>query len=394
MNEFERRLERTLLARAETVVAGQRLSGDAVVAAGRSAHRRRRTAAAAIVAAAVAVIVGAGVLAQTRDLGATPVPPGSASPSAVDTPPAPVPFGSVGVSLMGYDRIVTPEGTSVPLRGPKGFGSIQTVRVPDGWVLLLNGVANREEVTQVWFQSGDGDAVRVGDLMSYFEVSRDGRRVATHDGDLGTMAVYELPSLRRLARVSAPTENAYVAGIGGDWVVMAESVATWRESRAHAWNIVTGEVISTHAGVEVWGVSRDGQVLRRVADGASKACVDLVPIGQVGRDAGGWCTAELAEDGMRGALAPSGGWVMLHDYRDGRDHRYWVGVADIRVGAGRPVPIAIRIGLESGFFWDTDSSFVVSSKSGETYRCQPVRPCQPLIVPQTQGSLTLFGSVG
>jgi hypothetical protein len=388
MNEFERRLERTLLTRAETVVAGQRLSGDSVVAAGRTAHRRRRQGiGAAVVAGALAVVVGAGVLAQTRSVGTGPVPPGSPPPASPTTEDVPVsPPGVAPVTALGLDvagvaghRILGPNGEPFTVPLPDGQTIDAVVHVPGGWVIQSNLDSSGPDAGfYLWFRDTTGQLTGMGRVWGGFEVSPDGRRVVNAGPD--EIVAYEVPSLRVIDRTTPSSVGSVVHGIVGDWVVLKDVAGDGTPMRAYTWNLRTGQVRGTDADVNIWGVTDDGRVLRRVLQNADRGCVDLVPVADLPtvRDTG-LCSEQFSLWNAGGAsLSPDGTWALVSV--NAEPSQVWVRVADLRAGRWRPVPADLP---ESGSvkFWYSDDALIFWADSWEYYHCRPTEPCFRLAVP-------------
>jgi hypothetical protein len=394
MTELEQRLERILVARAETVVAGQRLSGDKLVQAGRAARKRRRQGiVAAVAAGALAVVVGASVLAQTRSVRTDPVPPGSAPASS---PPAPqvaptggVPIASLGVDVAawGGNRVIPAEGAPFTMPLPAGHGILELVRVPSGWVMLSTLDSQGPEAGHyLWFVTGGLEATSLGRLWGNYAVSRDGGRlvVAAGDADRLRVAAYELPELRYIGDVRVEGFGPMVDGIAGDWVVLSDVTGDGSPTPAHIWNLRTNQLRSSDEDVNVWGVTHDGRVLRRVLPDPNRGCVDVVAAtGLPTVRNTGLCSDRMTIDATFWAeISPDGVWVMLPPGPDPGPMAgpVWVRAADLRAGRWRPVASGLPESARP-VFWDTDRSVIVRTDEASYLRCWPPDPCVALAVP-------------
>jgi hypothetical protein len=402
MNEMERTLQRSLVARADTVVAGERLSGDAVVAAGRTARRRRRQGVtAAVVAGALVVVVGVGVLAQTRSVGTAPVPPGSGGPtssSATTTPTNPTgepplsPPGAVPVASLGIDlavpaanRVFPADGNPFTVPLPAGHAIDGLVRVPDGWLLTSYLDSQGPEAGfYLWFVPKAGEPTSLGRNYGNFEVSADGRRLVVASGeDHLTVTAYDLPSLRFIARVRIEGPGPLVSAIVGERVVLYDATGDGSPTRAYVWNLRTEQLRATDADVNLWGVTDDGRVLRRVARDQGPGCVDLVAAVDLPtvRDTG-LCSEVMGRMGHSVDISPDGTWALMTIASEtgSREPPVWVRTADLRAGRWRPTASGLT-GFVSPLFWDTDQTVIVRGDESEYFRCRPTQPCQRLAVP-------------
>jgi len=393
MNELEHRLEQTLTARADTVVAGERLSGDAVVAAGRAARRRRRRGlVGAVTAGALAVVMGATVLVQTRSVGTVPESPGSApAPSEFTAQPEPVfsPPGAPSVTSLGFDVAAEAGNLVIPADGaefvvplPRGQTLTGLVRVPSGRVLESYLDAQGDEAGfYLWFMPHGARLIDLGRLWGNTAVSSDGRRLVVAGGDDHMdVTAYELPSLRPIAQVRVEGSGPLVRGIAGDWVVLSDTAGDGSPTRAHTWNLRTGALRTTDADVNIWGVTDDGRVLRRVRQGERSGCVDLVAVTDLPTvRLTGLCSLSVALwSTAGGSLSPDGRWALLSTTAD--DGPVWIRVADLRAGEWRPVRSGLpEVGSIS--FWDTEQSVIFWADSWEYYRCRPAGSCVRLAVP-------------
>ena len=414
MSEMERVLQRSLMARADTVLAGERLSADAVVAAGRVARRRRRQGVGAAVAAgALAVLVGVGVLAQTRSVGTSPVPPGSGAPTsspATSTPttgePPLSPAGAIPVATLGIDLAVPASNRVIPAAGdpftvllPPKHAIHELVRVPDGWIAQSYLDSEGDEAGfYLWFVPTAGEPTGLGRIYGNFMVSADGRRlVAASVEDAMTVTAHELPSLRTIARVRIEGSGPLVVGIVGDRVVLRDASGDSSPTRAHVWNLRTGQLRGTDAEVNIWGVADDGRVLRRVsATDGRRGCADLLAIVDLPtvRDTG-TCSAAMGRAVLFGELSPDGTWALMSLVSESGSPEppVWVRTADLRAGRWRPVASNMS-DLAAVLLWDTDQTVVVRVDQSEYHRCRPTGSCQRLAVPAYPDGVILAGSRG
>jgi hypothetical protein len=310
-----------------------------------------------------------------------------------------VPVAEIGVSVLREDKVYPPEGGPFGLSLPANLHVTGGVRVPGGWVLYVGGAANGGEVAYVWFKPNQGQAKRIGNLWGNFaQVSPDGRRLVAFEEDGSALAVHDLPSLRRIWRqpVTEPFGPIIIAGLTGDWLVLSRPADDWRGSPAEVWNVTApNQFLSADTPVSVWGVSRDGRVLRRVARPDGRACVDVVAaadLPQVG-DAGA-CSPDLGSEFFYdGQLSPDGQWAVLTAFTGSGQSLYWISTTDIRAGEWRPVLMDPVIGLVKGSLWQAGHTFVVVAGS-KTYRCHPDEPCQTVIVePQSSAGVTLIPAI-
>jgi hypothetical protein len=173
-----------------------------------------------------------------------------------------------------------------------------------------------------------------------------------------------------------------VLGASGDFVVIREASGDGTPTVAASWNTLTGELRITDRPLNIWGVARNGQVLRQVfvaGNGPpSKACVDLVAITAMStvRETG-YCAPSMAVGGTRGILSPDGLWALIGV----ANSESWqlARTADLHAGLWRPQATGMPAGAWATL-WDTDSTFIVSTPAGQIYRCGLTAPCQPLAI--------------
>jgi hypothetical protein len=398
MNELEQRLERTLTARADTVVVSDRLSGDAILVAGRAARRRRRHGAiVAVAAGALAVVVGLSLLPLSRPAGTVPVPPGSAPASPTQALPPPLsaepepvlsPPGAVPVAALGLDVVAGAGNLIVPAEGaeftvplPAGHGIRGAVRVPGGWVLdsYLDS-QGPDGGFWMWFVPTGQRPTSLGRLYGNYRVSRDGRRLVVAGSDEAfAVSAYELPSLRKVAEVRIEGPGPFVSGVAGDWAVLRDASGDPGATRAYTWNLRTRQLRGTDAKVNILGVTDDGRVLRRVYQGQRRGCVDLVAVADLPTvELTGLCSAAMGALIRWAELSPDGTWVLMAT--DASERPVWVRTADLRAGRWRPVASELPTG-SSALFWDTAGTVLVRVDEYEFYRCRPTRACERLAVP-------------
>jgi hypothetical protein len=407
VNELERRLERTLTARADTVVAGARLSGDAVVAAGRTARRRRRHAfGAAVTAGALAVVVGATILAQTRSVGTAPSPPGSGAPASTPATPIRVPplspSGALPVASLGIDVFDPATNLVIPADGapfmpplPPGHALLGLDRVPDGWVMssYLNTGGGDSEL-YVWLVSTAGEPSGLGRFHGGFDITADGRRIVVAGGaDPLAVTAYELPSLRPIARVRIEGPGPSMVGIAGDVVVLQDAARDPGPTRAYTWNLRTGQLRASDASVSIWSVTDDGRVLRRAQSGGGRpGCVDLVAVADLPTVRNtGLCPDVGGALVTSASVSPDGAWALLT--MESNDPPVWVQVTDLRAGRWRPLASGLPA-LASGMYRDTDQTVLVLVDQWEIYRCRPTEPCQRLATPAYPDGVVFGGRPG
>jgi len=378
----EERLGSVMAQRADTLVEGPRFSADDIVAAGRSAVVRRRTVAAASVAAGVVVLLVVAGLATAAKPRPDVLPP--ADPPAISA-------GDIGLDVLSGNVIQRPDGSRVSLALPAGVTAGGATRVPGGWVVE----AGSDDESSLWFAVETGRATRIGRLFGNYQVSADGRLLVASGttADPATVIAYELPSLRELARTSFDSGmGPVVAGISGDRVLLNGAQGSPGRSEAAVWNIRTGDLHPT--GIELWtfGVSLDGDVLRRVdragpggAKDVTSACVDVVPLADslpVGQT--GLCAVHLATPEGYGQISPDGDWAFLNtSAAGGSGNLALVRSADLRAGRWQPLALDLPSQAEP-VFWDTEETFIVyevAEPRDRRYRCGVARPCEPLVMP-------------
>jgi hypothetical protein len=385
----ERHLERTLAVRAGSVAPSAALSAERVIAAGMVARRRRRQGRVlAVATAVVALAVAAGTLTQVRGATTTPVPPGSPPPSTASTTSPPlggVPVGSVGLAVISGSRVVLPDGTQLTLPLPDGYTAGEATQVPSGWV--YTGYRDAEGFS-LYFGPNGGQPIRMGSLFGNYVVSGDGRTLVAGavNGANNTVVAYELPSLRQIASVTVEAGlGPVVDGIGGDWVVFRNASGDGSPTAAYTWNVRTHTLHPASATVNVWGVSRDGHVLRRVLMDQQRGCLDLVTMGAfptVGPT--GVCSDHLSlDEAFDGRVSPDGLWAFVR--QDGLHNPVLLRTADIHSGRWLPVTTALPENSRA-LFWDTDSTFIGQGPDDRYYRCSvPGGQCVTLVLPSGLG---------
>jgi hypothetical protein len=205
--------------------------------------------------------------------------------------------------------------------------------------------------------------------------------VISQDNDI---QAFELPSLRLIRQVRIDGVGPLVRGIAGDWVVLSDVAGDGSPTRAFTWNLRSGQVRKSDDDVNIWGVTDDGRVLRRVIQSESRGCVDLVAVTELPTVRyTGLCSSRMTIDHTFWAdLSPDGAWaVMPPDAAAGETGGpVWVPVADLRAGRWRPEASGLPENATPSF-WDTDVTVIVSEGQWTYFRCRPPKPCAPLAVP-------------
>jgi hypothetical protein len=383
---IEDRLSDTLAHRASSV-ATTRIASDAVVVVGRAAVRRRRVAAITTVAASVTALITIAAIAVTGGpQGARPpgdIPSPSTPPSQSD--PAGFVPGVLGLSVLYRNTIFSADGTSFVL--PFADGVAEVVLAENGWVVLTGA----QDGQSLWYVPRWGQAARIGSPGGNFKVSSDGTvLVVTGINGRSNVDAYRLPSLERFQHTTFDSGTGpRVAGIAGDRALLNGAQGSPGASTAAVWNLRTGSLRKTAVDVWVWGVARDGRVLRRVdrfvpgTKDRLNACVDVVtmtdtlPTGDTG-----YCDNDWLDVGGA-SLSPSGDWAVVnvlskHDsagppilIRTDELHR------DGRLSA-RPMEPQGRVIPE---FWASDEAFITSPMGdGKLFRCTTTGSCTPIIL--------------
>lgn len=380
----------------EELVGGPGFSADDVVRAGRSAVRRRRAAGVSAVAA-LAALVTAGAYAALPDPEAVGpvVPPAThapAPPSPRPTPPAPprTALSDLGIAAYAGNTVVGPERQRVELPFPAD--EVATVaRVPDAWVV--------ETATGLWYLPEDGDPDLIGQLGTpVLSAEGDVLIASTRDGTAMVVAV-ALPSLEELGRTTFDTGVGPIAvGVVDGLVLLRGAQGGPGPSQSAVWDLATGTArpAATDA-MWLWGVSRDGDVLRRVDERGgdnpkeiTAACIDVVPVADtVSADLTGWC-GEDAGAMFFGSISPDGAWVYLGSGDPAVPDPGLIAAADLRAGDWRPIP------TEQGrpVLWDTDMTFLAEgSPQGGYVRCDTTGHCEPVVLPAELGPDALLVQV-
>lgn len=395
-DQLERRLEQTLSGRAATI-AGPRFTANDLIAAGRGLRARRRRMAIAGAGIAVVAVITATTLLGAKGLlsGQAQVTPATRGPSpSGNEVPRRIPAGEVGLDVIADGRLFPHDGSPRELGLPAGEDPRQAIRTPDGWLIETQAEATGGGL---WFVRSGGEPIRIGSLSGTFAVSPDGRTLAA-DGAVepDLVTAYELPSLRQIRSVRN-TAGPITLGVSGDWAVVKDVSGDPSPTTAYAWNYRTGELRPTEKPINVWGVTADGRVLRRVIDDSATTprtgCVDLVEIGALSPvGASGYCGVEVGNADMGGLISSDGAWAVLHL---GVQELVLVRTADLRNGTWQPVGAGFPADVDP-LFWTTDSALVVADRVARAYYyCRPLDPCQPLAVPgQSRQGLVIVPEVG
>ena len=312
------------------------------------------------------------------------------------SPPGAVPVASLGIDLAvpTLNRVIPAQGAPFTVPLPAGHGMDDLVRVPDGWLLTSYLDSQGPEAGfYLWFVPTAGEPTSLGRVYGNYKVSADGRRLVVGSGDDAMVVnAYELPSLRPIRNVRIEGPGPMVSGIVGERVVLYDATGDGSPTRAYVWNLRTGQLRATDADVNIWGVTDDGRVLRRVARGQGRGCVDLVAAVDLPtvRDTG-LCSEVMGRMGLWVDLSPDGTWALMTIASEtgSREPPVWVRTADLRAGRWRPTASG-QTGLVSPLFWDTDQTVIVEQNEGEYHRCRPTQPCQRLAVPAYQEGV-IFG---
>jgi hypothetical protein len=402
----EQRLGETLARRADELGRGPRFSAEDIVQAGRAALRWRRAVFIASAATGVvAVLVVAGIIAATggheRRLPAGPptltqIPtPSTPAPSA--SAPAGPSAASLGLNVLSGNVILLPDGRRVTLALPAGVSIWSASRASAGWVLQTFATGGAGGSSALWFAPDAGPVQRIVAPADDYRVSADGHLLVAAGGlqPGGTspaVTAFEVPSLRLLRQTSFDSGvGPAVAGISGDRVALYGAQGSPGSSTAAVWNLRTGTLRRTNQPIWTWGVSRAGQVLRRVdryGPGGEKdiaaACIDVVTIGDtIQTDQTGLCATWLAKPDGRGLLSPDGTWAVLSmtTTASGQPATALVRAADLHAGQWRPVPVNLPTGSIPEF-WDTDETIIFSVVGhGGVYRCGINGSCLSVAMP-------------
>ncbi|WP_412749118.1 hypothetical protein [Krasilnikovia sp. M28-CT-15] len=367
------RLVATLERRAGAVDDGPRFGAADVVRAGNRRIRRRRATVAATAAAVVAATLTGSLIAR----------PSASPPSHPATSPAPS-TSAVRMDLLSRNTVFRADGSRVALGLPGGRSAKDAVRVRAGWVVTAQPVSGGK--TEVWFVPDHGTARSAGTVFGGVAVSPDNRvLVVAHDAS--HVGAYELPSLREIRRqtfeegmgpgvLGATDDVALLDGGSGDGTPM----------RGAVWNFRTGSFTTTRADIPAWGMSDDGQVLRRIGD-----CVDVVPVTvTVPSMHQGWCPTHGPVEGRSGTISPDGRWASL-DVRSADEQAEPTTVllrtADLKAGRWRPVPTGGP--ADAHPIWLTGDVFVLEMPQGGRLWCRAGDRCQPVVEPPGLSEPTL-----
>jgi hypothetical protein len=385
---IEERLTDALTRHAGSVTT-TRIASDEVVVAGRAARHRRRVAAVSTIAAGItAAAVAVGVLTATGR-------PDSASPPGNPHSPSPTPSASasvqsgvtaaqLGLYVVSRNIIVRPDGSRVTL--PFGDGVGDVVQAKNGWVVLVGAADGRS----LWYVPDSGQPTRIGGIGGNFMVSGDGTvLVATGVNGPSNVDAYRLPSLERIRRTTFDSGmGPNVAGIVGDRVLLNGAQGSPGASDVAVWNLRTGTLRPTPVAVWIWGVARDGRVLRHVTrfvPGGSKeqlnSCVDVVtltdtlPTGDTG-----YCDRQW-NPVTGGSLSPNGDWAVVAILGESHNYVRLVRAADLHdKGQLSAAPMQLP-GRTIPLFWDTDESYIAASPvdEGQHVRCTTTGTCTPIV---------------
>lgn len=281
-----------------------------------------------------------------------------------------VPAASVKLNYAIGSTITPWDGDKITVAVPAGYRISEGMRVPGGWVLT---VYPGDETPHVWWQPDAGQARDLGPDFGNWEVSGDGATLVVADAEV---TAYRLPTLTKIASTPfADGMGPLVSGVAGDWVILKGAAGDGSATTAASWNLKSGKVTRTNKPVNIWGVSNDGRVLRRV-DGPNSSCVDLVAVtalADLGRT--GLCSAEITGQGIAGWLSPDGTQVVLTRY--GRP-TVVQRTSDLHAGVWRPTTETANAGVLG---WDTGTTYLVRTDRDELLRCTSAKACTPVALP-------------
>ena len=374
---LESQVEQTLVDRADRVDAVG-FDADTIFRAGRAARKRHRritlaTAATGIVAVAVVAVsalTSGGTTSQPVPPGlATPPPTASAPPPAIGLTREVVTPKSLALSYAVGARITPADGAPFTVGLPAGSSIFTGRRVPGGWLLTVGGPGDGN--VRLFWQPDTGPSRDLDSATGNWVVTADGTTLVVSKGTDGITA-YRLPALERIdTGPYAPEPGTSAVGVAGDWVLLNVAVGDYTIRKAVAWNLITGETRETPAGVDIWGMSADGRVLRRVWLDPARGCVDLVPLADLTTIAAtGYCGPELMERGLgiEAKLSPNGQTFVLT--RSGRPS---VVLRTNDIHNGQWIPVATINRDVHIFGWLTGSAMLAISSNAPvdpaTYAC-------------------------
>ncbi len=387
-DQLEARLEQTLSGRAAQIDALPSFTADDLILAGRRtrARRRRNGLAAVVVVVAVASIAGV-VLGNRGQAGPPPLPAATtATPSPSVTPTGPavansVPVASVRLNVVAGTSIDPWDAAPFTVDLPAGYALSDGARVPGGWV-----VEAYQDPTgfALWFVPDSGSPRSIGTIFGNWAVSADGHTlVAAGLSGTPNVVAYRLPSLAVLATTQFNHGTGpVVLGVTGSQALLKAASGDGSPTVAGRWNITTNQVRTTDKDIDVWGMTNDGQVLRRVSpSGASptSACVALVPLAGTAFThvtQSGLCSGDMAGPGVRGLVSPDGAQVVVSRFGTAP---LLARVADMAAGRWRPEPLDVPADSQI-LFWDTPTSFVATADN-RFARCDGPVTCVTLGLP-------------
>jgi hypothetical protein len=316
----------------------------------------------------------------------------AAAAAAVDT---------AGLTVLGKNVLIRPNGTQRALTLPKGVDAVDASEVPAGWIVEAQSAAERT----LWYFGPTGAGKRIGYVLGNWDVTRDGRiLVASAFTAAATKTVkpvvtaIDLPSLRTRAQQRyAGGVAPLVVGVTADQVLLRQAQREAKATPAAVWQLSTNRLRATTVPAWYWSFGGTATVLRRVdrLDAAKKvvgACVDAVDGSGASIPTGltGTCVAAAANV-RNGLLSPDGKYAVLLSAPAAATSKaspstLVVRTADLHAGRWRPVALGAGRFVQ---FWDSPTSMIVAVVAGEKItmqRCDTAAKCTALRLPAAAGT--------
>lgn len=362
---------------------------DRTLAESRRLKRRRGAVGSVIAAVAVVAVVLASIqILPAFNRGQQPSTPGPSvthGPTPTSAAPSPGPK-TFGLSVLGDNKIWSPDGPSVALHLPTGVHAQRASKIRDGGWLLEAAPSTQPDGggLDIYYQSDPG---AVAKYVSYdwggYKVSGDGK-VLVVSGKQNRTTAFSLPSLKVLGHTT------WTAGMGpvvfgvddtSAWLVAAEGSEGARASAL--WNFSSGAITTPLAADGVWPLDHaiyGLKFLRRIdtLSGTGKtakilkSCLDIVEPDKPDTTEG-TCNAAAGRV-IRGSLSPNGTYAVLES---GVEVEVVVSTADLHNGVWKPI-VAYEV-----VFWLDDQRYIAPEGTLlNGFRvCDATSTCQDLVLP-------------